>query len=86
MKKAFFGLVLLCGLALMGTSCKDNNNGNNNGNGNVTPEVQSGEVAVGNNTANIVTAKAVNYGQKNAIVLASKEMTAAENEGIAIVF
>lgn len=86
MKKAFFSLVLLCGLALMSTSCKDNNNGNNNGNGNVTPEVQSGEVAVGNNTANIVTAKAVNYGQKNAIVLASKEMTAAENEGIAIVF
>ena len=80
MKKAFFSLVLLCGLALMGTSCKDNNSGN------VTPEVQSGEVAVGNNTANIVTAKAVNYGQKNAIVLASKEMTAAENEGIAIVF
>ncbi len=80
MKKTFFSLVLFCGLALFGTSCKDNNNGN------VTPEVQSGEVAVGNNTANIVTAKAVNYGQKNAIVLASKEMTAAENEGIAIVF
>lgn len=79
MKKTFFSLVFLCGLALFGTSCKDNNS-------NVTPEVQSGEVAVGNNTANIVTAKAVNYGQKNAIVLASKEMTAAENEGIAIVF
>lgn len=81
MKKAFFSLVLLCGLALMGTSCKDNN-----GNNNVTPEVETGKMTVGDNTTNIVTAKAVNYGQKNAIVLASKEMTAAENDGIAIVF
>lgn len=79
MKKTFFSLVLFCGLALFGTSCKDNNS-------NVTPEVETGTMTVGNNTANIVTAKAVNYGQKNAIVLASKEMTAAENEGIAIVF
>ncbi len=84
MKNVFFSLMLLCGLALMGTSCKDNNNETNNGN--VTPELQSGEVSVGNNTADIVTAKAVNYGQKNAIVLASKEMTVAKNEGIAIVF
>ena len=72
-------MVLFCGLALFGTSCKDNNS-------NVTPEVETGTMTVGNNTANIVTAKAVNYGQKNAIVLASKEMTAAENDGIAIVF
>ena len=79
MKKTFFSLVLFCGLALFGTSCKDNNS-------NVTPEVETGTMTVGNNTANMVTAKAVNYGQKNAIVLASKEMTAAENEGIAIVF
>lgn len=79
MKKVFFSLVLFCGLALFGTSCKDNNS-------NVTPEVETGTMTVGNNTANIVTAKAVNYGQKNAIVLASKEMTAAENDGIAIVF
>ena len=43
-------------------------------------------MTVGNNTNNIVTAKAVKYGQKNAIVLASKEMTAAKNEGIAIIF
>ena len=77
--------MLFCGLALIGTSCKDNNNGNN-GNGNVTPEVQSGALTVGNNTDNIVTAKTVKYGQKNAIVLASKEMTAAKNEGIAIIF
>ena len=77
--------MLFCGLALIGTSCKDNNNGNN-GNGNVTPEVQSGALTVGNNTDNIVTAKAVKYGQKNAIVLAAKEMTAAKNEGIAIIF
>ncbi len=81
MKKTFFSLVLFCGLAIFSTSCNENNENNN-----VTPEVETGTMAVGNNTANIVTAKAVNYGQKNAIVLASKEMTAAENEGIAIVF
>ena len=80
MKKVFFSLMLLCGLALISTSCKDNNNGD------VTPEVAAGEMTVGNNTSDIVTAKAVKYGQKNAIVLASKEMTAADNEGIAIIF
>ena len=80
MKKAFFSLVLLCGLALMSTSCKDNNGGQ------VTPEVQSGEMTIDNNTSCIVTAKTVKYGQKSAIVLASKEMTAADNEGIAIIF
>ena len=79
MKKVFLSLVLLCGIALFSTSCKDNN-------GNVTPEVTSGEMTVGNNTSDIVTAKAVNYGQKNAIVLANKEMTADNNEGIAIIF
>ena len=83
MRKVFFSLMLLCGLAMVSTSCKDNNNGNN---GNVTPEVESGEMTVGSNTSDIVTAKAVNYGQKNAIVLASKEMTASNNEGIAIIF
>lgn len=82
MKKVFFSLVLLCGLALFSTSCKDNNNGNNN----VTPEVETNEMTVGNNTSDIVTAKAVTYGQKNAIVLAFKEMTANKNEGIAIIF
>ena len=81
MKKEFFSLVLLCGLALFSTSCNKDN-----GNSNVTPEVQSGEMTVDNNTSNIVTAKAVKYGQKNAIVLANKEMTAADNEGIAIIF
>ena len=80
MKKAFFSLMLLCGLALMSTSCKDNNGGQ------VTPEVQSGEMTIDNNTSGIVTAKTVKYGQKSAIVLASKEMTAADNEGIAIIF
>jgi len=77
-------LMLFCGIALISTSCNKDNNGN--GNGNVTPEVQTGEMTVGNSTDNIVTAKAVKYGQKNAIVLASKEMTAADNEGLAIVF
>jgi hypothetical protein len=85
MKKVFFSLVLFCSLALIGTSCKDNNNGNN-GNSNVTPEVQAGALTVGNNTDNIVTAKVVKYGQKSAIVLASKEMTASDNEGIAIIY
>ena len=85
MKKVFFSLVLLCSLALIGTSCKDNNNGNN-GNSSVTPEVQAGALTVGNNTDNIVTAKVVKYGQKSAIVLASKEMTASDNEGIAIIY
>ena len=84
MKKAFFSLMLLCGLALFSTSCNKDNG--NNGNSNVTPEVQSGEMTVSTNTSDIVTAKAVKYGQKNAIVLASKEMTAADNEGIAIIF
>ena len=79
MRKVFLSLMLLCGLAMISTSCKDNNS-------NVTPEVQAGAMTVGNNTNNIVTAKAVKYGQKNAIVLASKEMTAADNEGIAIIF
>ena len=79
MKKVFFSLMLLCGLALISTSCKDNNS-------DVTPEVATGKMTVGNNTSDIVTAKAVKYGQKNAIVLASKEMTAADNEGIAIIF
>ena len=80
MKKVFLSLMLLCGLALISTSCNKDNNSN------VTPEVQAGAMTVGNNTDNIVTAKAVKYGQKNAIVLASKEMTAADNEGIAIIF
>ena len=57
MKKVFFSLVLLCSLALIGTSCKDNNG--NNGNSNITPEVQAGALTVGNNTDNIVTAKVV---------------------------
>lgn len=83
MKKVFFSLVLLCGLALFSTSC---NKDNNNNNSNVTPEVEAGEMTVDNNTSDIVTAKAVTYGQKNAIVLASKEMTTSDNEGIAIIF
>ena len=79
MKKVLLGLVLLCGLTLMSTSCnKDNNN--------VTPEVETGVMNLGSNTLDIVTAKDAVYGQKHAIVLASKEMTAVNNEGIAIIF
>ncbi len=83
MKKVLFGLVLLCGMVLMSTSCNKNNNGNN---GNVTPEVEPGVMTIGSNTLNIVTAKDAAYGQHHAIVLSSKEMTAADNEGIAIIF
>lgn len=87
MKKVFLSLMLFCGIALMSTSCNENNGNNgNNGNDNVTPEVQAGMMTVGNSTDDIVTAKAVKYGQKSAIVLASEEMTSADNEGIAIVF
>ena len=82
MKKVFLSLVLLFGLALCSTSCKDNNGTNSN----VTPEVATGEMTVGSNTTDIVAAKAVAYGRQNAIVLAAKEMTAADNEGIAIIF
>ena len=79
MKKVLLSLVLLCGLALISTSCnKDNNT--------VTPEVEEGAMTVGSKTMNIVASNAVNYGQQNAIVLTSKEMTAADNEGIAIIF
>ena len=79
MKKVLFGLVLLGGLALIGTSCnKDNDT--------VTPEVETGVMAIDNQTMTIVASNAVNYGQQNAIVLASKEMTANNNEGIAIIF
>jgi hypothetical protein len=81
MKKVFFSLVLLCGLALISTSCKNDNNGTP-----VTPEVQTGKMTVNTTTSDIVTAEAVTYGQKNAIVLANKEMTADKNEGIAIIF
>ena len=85
MKKVFSSLVLLCGLALISTSCNKDNN-NNNGNDNVTPEIESGAMTINNRTLDIATSEAVTYGQKNAIVLASKEMTAADNEGIAIIF
>ena len=79
MKKVFLSLVLFCGLALISTSCnKDNNT--------VTPEVEEGAMTVGSKTMDIVASNAVNYGQQNAIVLTSKEMTAADNEGIAIIF
>lgn len=82
MKKVFFSLMLFCGIALIGTSC-NKNNGNNS---NVTPEVEAGAMTIGSKTMDITTSKAITYGQKNAIVLASKEMTSAENEGIAIIF
>ena len=82
MKKVFFSLMLLCGLALIGTSCNKENGDNSN----VTPDVESGAMTIGSKTMDIATSKAVTYGQQNAIVLASKEMTADKNEGIAVIF
>ena len=69
-------MMLLCGIAMISTSCNKDPQP-------VNPETASGSMTVGNKTINITTADAVNYGQKNAIVLASKPMTAAENEGVA---
>ena len=82
MKKEFLSLVLFCGLTLISTSCnKDEDN-----NETVTPEVETGAMSINSQTMNIVASNAVNYGHQNAIVLASKDMTAAENEGVAIIF
>jgi hypothetical protein len=72
-------MMLLCGIAMISTSCNKDPQP-------VNPETEMGSMMVGNNTIDIVTAENVNYGQKNAIVLASKAMTAAENEGVAIIF
>lgn len=77
MKKVILSLVLLCGLALIGTSCKKEQ---------VKPETEKGTMTVGSQSHDINTADAVSYGQQNAIVLASKAMTVSDNEGIAIVF
>ena len=72
-------------MALMSTSCSEENN-DNNGNNNVEPEVKTGAMALGSNTMDIVSAQAVTYDQRHAIVLSSKEMTATNNDGIAIIF
>ena len=79
MKKVFLCLMLLCGIAMISTSCKKDPTP-------INPETASGSMTVGNKTIDITTAEAVNYGQKNAIVLASKPMTEAENEGVAVIF
>ncbi|MBR4338778.1 MAG: hypothetical protein IKP91_11190 [Bacteroidaceae bacterium] len=71
-------MILLCGIAIISTSCEKEPT--------VNPEVENGTMTVGNKTVNITTANAVNYDQKNAIVLTSKAMTAADNEGIAVIF
>ena len=78
MKKVLICTMLLCGIAIISTSCEKEPT--------VNPEVENGTMAVGNETVNITTANAVNFNQKNAIVLASKAMTAADNKGIAVIF
>ena len=71
-------MMLLCGIAMISTSCKKEPT--------VNPEVEKGHMTVGSTTLNVTTADAVNYDQRNAIVFASKAMTAADNEGIAVIF
>ena len=71
--------MLFCGLVMISTSCNKDPKP-------VTAETENGSMMVGNETINITAADAVNYGQRNAIVLASKPMTAAENEGVAVIF
>ena len=72
-------MMLFCGLVMISTSCNKDPKP-------VTAETENGSMMVGNETINITAADAVNYGQRNAIVLASKPMTAAENEGVAVIF
>lgn len=73
-------MMLLCGLAMISTSCNKEEN-------NVVPsEVENGTMAVGTETMAIQTADAATFGNQNAIILANKAMTEANNEGIAIVF
>ena len=78
MKKIIFGMMLLCGIAMISTSCEKEPI--------VDPEVENGKMTVGNATVDITTANAVNYGQTRAVVLASKAMTAADNEAIVVIF
>ena len=78
MKKQALILMLLCGIAVISTSCKKEPT--------VNPETEKGSMVIGNQTHIIASADAVKYGQQNAIVLTSKTMTEAENEGVAIIF
>ena len=80
MKSVFLWMMLFCTTAMISTSCNPENNSN------VNPETENGTMAMGSKTIKVTTAKTVNYGQKNAIVLAAEAMTEADNEGIAILF
>ncbi len=79
MKKMFLSLVLLCSIAMISTSC-------NKDKVKQKPETEAGTMIIGSKTMDIKTSEAVKYGDRSAIVLASKEMTAAENDGICILF
>ena len=78
MKKVVLCMMLLCGIAIISTSCKKTPT--------VNPETEHGSMSVGTQTSEIANAQIVSYGQKKAIVFASKAMTDANNEGVAIVF
>lgn len=72
-------MMLFCGFAMISTSCgKDDYI--------LLTEVENGTMTVGSENININTADAVKIGLQNAVVLASKSMTEANNEGIAIIF
>lgn len=74
MKKILLGMMLLCGISIIGTSCKDE------------PIVNQGTMTVGKENVKIVTANAIKYDQKTAVVFASKDITSADNECIAVIF
>ncbi|MBR6878548.1 MAG: hypothetical protein IKM95_04080 [Bacteroidales bacterium] len=78
MKKILLCMMLFCGLAMISTSCQKDDN--------VPSEVENGTMAVDSKNVNINTAQAVEFGNQNAILFTAKEMTADNNEGIAIVF
>ena len=78
MKKLVICLVLLCGFATIATSCKKDNE--------VVPETNEGTMVMGTKTMDIAVANAVGCGERHAILLASDEITHANNEGIAVVF
>ena len=79
MKKLLFCLAMLCGVAIICPSCNKEKE-------EVKPETEDGSMAMGDKTLKIVSSRAVNYVQQNAIVLAAEQMTDADNEGVAVIF
>ncbi|MCR5013863.1 MAG: hypothetical protein K6A28_03700 [Bacteroidales bacterium] len=78
MKKIFLCMMLFCGLAMISTSCQTDDT--------VPAEVENGSMIINDQTIKVHSAKDVSLGDQNAIVFTAKQMTDADNEGIAIVF